>query len=110
MPEWLWKAGRLRFADQQVNVLRHHDITGNREEIALTSALQSIFKEFPDSGRRKVAATAITTVGKAQLPSPVPKGEGPGAPSVWLETRNPSAWLKSCPDTKLRRFEYFRGL
>src|ERR1035438_7887276 len=57
------------FVYQQMHVLWHHDITGNHEEIALTGALQRIFKEILGFDRREVVATAETTEGeKVKLP------------------------------------------
>jgi hypothetical protein len=57
------------FVDQQMQALRHHYITANHKEIALTDALQRIFKKIPGPVRREVAATAETTRGeRVKLP------------------------------------------
>jgi len=52
-----------------MQALRHHYITANHKEIALTDALQRIFKKIPGPVRREVAATAETTRGeRVKLP------------------------------------------
>ena len=64
------KSARLWLVDQQMHVLRHHDVASNRKEIAQANALQRIFKKLHGRDRRQVGTTAITTEGEeVELPS-----------------------------------------
>ena len=52
-----------------MHVLRHHDVAGNRKEIAQADALQRILKEIHGCGRGQVRTTAIATEGEeVELP------------------------------------------
>src|SRR5580692_8418773 len=53
----------LRFADEQVNMLRHHHVAGQHERIPLAHLLEHGQKKIATSGRPQKRLSAKTTAG-----------------------------------------------
>ena len=51
----------LWFANEEVDVVGHHDVSGNPEVVAVAGSLDGVFYEFPDFGGSEVAATTVAT-------------------------------------------------
>jgi hypothetical protein len=58
----------IRLADQKMDMFRHHDITNQREIVALSNFTENFEKEMPSPPRAQHRPTTITTASnKAQL-------------------------------------------
>ncbi len=54
----------LRFTDKKMNVLGHHNITGDRKPVAPLHALQRLLEKIARRRRAKVLDAPITTEGE----------------------------------------------
>jgi hypothetical protein len=64
------KAGARRFIHQKMNVLRHHNISGDDKFVLLPDSLQRVFKEIHRFGRGEIRETPVTTEGeKMHIPA-----------------------------------------
>ena len=91
--------------DQQVHVLRHDDVAGNRKEIAAADLLQSIFEELDGRDRREVGSAAIIAEGEEVEVACVLISAQSGRHGACFPTQaaNGAAWMGHNPSRENRK-------